>query len=78
MVYDQYKDKQNVYKWKHGVPTDDYKNINERNIDIFIFRDLESWLVSMYFNPYHLQHSPRKVSFDEFLISNNIHQKIHA
>jgi len=40
--------------WKHGVPNKRFKMVDERVIDIFIFRDLESWLVSMFHNPYEL------------------------
>ena len=38
------------YHWKHGAPTDLIQPV----IDIFIFRRLEEWLVSMSKNPYHL------------------------
>lgn len=56
-----------VYHWKHGVPTNDYKNLNETVVDLFIFRDLNDWLISSYNNPYHL--TPHK-SFDSFLKSS--------
>ena len=29
--------------WKHGVPSNTIKTINDRVIDIFIFRNLEEW-----------------------------------
>jgi hypothetical protein len=38
------------YHWKHGAPTD----LIQPAIDIFVFRRLEEWLVSMSKNPYHL------------------------
>ena len=53
---------QNTY-WKHGVPPP--KNFNERVVEIFIFRDLLSWLVSMYHTPYHLK---KKDTFEQFLL----------
>jgi hypothetical protein len=43
------------YYWKHGVPDETIKNKDERVIDIFIFRSLNSWLVSFWKNPYHLK-----------------------
>ena len=43
------------YYWKHGIPDETIKNKNERVIDIFIFRNLNSWLVSFWKNPYHLK-----------------------
>lgn len=52
------------YHWKHGVPSNDYKIINNRVIDVFIFRELNSWLVSMFHNVYHLQ---KKDNFNDFL-----------
>lgn len=42
------------YHWKHGVPTPDYKLLDDRVVDIFIFRKLEEWLVSTWKQPYHL------------------------
>jgi len=54
-----------MYYWKHGVPTPYFKTLDERVIDIFIFRDLESWLVSMFHNPYEL--STNFGNFEQFL-----------
>jgi len=48
------------YHWKHSAPTDLIQHV----IDIFVFRRLEDWLVSMSKNPYHLV--PFK-EFDKFL-----------
>lgn len=42
------------YYWKHGVPHNSIKNKDELVVDIFIFRDLEKWLISSWKNPYHL------------------------
>lgn len=48
-----------IRNWKHGVPMDRYKqldttSVDPKVVDIFIFRELESWLVSMFKNPYEL------------------------
>ena len=44
------------YYWKHGVPDNTVKNYieNKTVVDIFVFRNLNDWLVSMIYNPYHL------------------------
>jgi hypothetical protein len=44
-----------VYHWKHAIPRPDVKTLDTRVVDLFIFRNLEDWLVSMYKNPYHLK-----------------------
>ena len=49
--------------WKHGVPKYN-KQLDDRVIDIFIFRNLDDWLVSMFKNPYHLE---KKKNFRKFL-----------
>ncbi len=56
-----------VFNWKHGIPIDNYKNNINNNIivDIFIFRELNSWLISMYNNPYHIDMTNK--SFKDFL-----------
>jgi hypothetical protein len=43
------------YHWIHGTPHTDIKLLDNKVIDIFIFRKLEDWLVSMYYNSYHLE-----------------------
>ncbi len=53
-----------VYNWKHGVPSSDYKKLNEKVVDLFLFRNLNDWLISMYKNPYHLT---KHNSFNDFL-----------
>ena len=62
-----------VYHWKHGVPSVDYKKLDKNVVDIFIFRNLEDWLVSFSKNPYHLK---KHNNFNDFLklpqISNDI------
>jgi len=44
-----------VYEWKHGVPSNTYKELDEKVVDLFIFRNLDDWLVSMFKNPYELK-----------------------
>jgi hypothetical protein len=53
-----------MYYWKHGVPDNTYRKRHRRVADIFIFRRLNSWLVSMFYSPYEMF---RKGSFDSFL-----------
>ena len=51
--------------WPHGSPDPRVKQIDDCVVDIFIFRRLEPWLVSMFKNPYELR---RFHQFNEFLI----------
>lgn len=55
-----------VYHWKHGVPSPDHKKLDEKVVDLFIFRDLDDWLVSFWKTPYHLN---KVNNFNDFLIS---------
>ena len=66
---------QMVYNWKHGAPSDDYKKLNEKVIDLFIFRNLEDWLVSFSFNNYHIK--PSK-NFKDFLLLKKIPKKSNS
>ena len=52
--------------WKHRIPNKKQKDIDERVIDIFIFRELNSWLQATHFRPYHLK---RYYNFEEFLVN---------
>ncbi len=53
--------------WKHGIPNNDYKKeLSMRVVDIFIFRELNPWLISMNKNPYDLL---RIKNFNDFLTS---------
>lgn len=54
-VYEQSIDGNICYHWKHGIPRKDYKLLDDKVIDVFIFRSLNEWLVSMYYNPYHIE-----------------------
>ena len=64
-VYSQkIRRKKIVYHWKHGIPSDDYKRIDEKVVDIFIFRNLEDWLISFSQNIYHLE---KYNNFKDFL-----------
>ena len=41
--------------WKHGFPRIELFNKLDSTLFIFIIRDLDTWIKSMYFNPYHYQ-----------------------
>ena len=56
-----------VYNWKHGIPSKDNKELDEKVIDLFIFRNLDSWLISMFKNPYELEESKFNNDFKLFL-----------
>jgi hypothetical protein len=40
--------------WRHGYPSKKTKLIAGKVINIFIIRDLDDWLISMYHTPYYL------------------------
>jgi hypothetical protein len=63
-TYVHRRKKNTIYHWKHGVPSDDYKKLDETVVDLFIFRNLEDWLVSCLHNVYHLH---KYDSFKKFL-----------
>jgi hypothetical protein len=64
---------ENFFHWKHSIPKPDIKNVDDKVVDLFIFRNLDDWLVSMYKNPYNLI---RSNTVEEFLTkkqrSNNL------
>ena len=66
---DQKINKNIVYYWKHGIPTNDYKELDEKVVDLFIFRNLEEWLISFSNNNYHLT---RHNNFKDFLTLQQI------
>lgn len=41
--------------WKHGFPHIEYFPQLDKTLFIFIIRDLDSWIMSMYNNPYHFK-----------------------
>ena len=53
--------------WKHGVPDDGCKKLDEKVVDLFIFRDLSTWLTSMFKNPYDLNVKKFNQDFNLFL-----------
>lgn len=59
------------YYWKHGIPCNSIKKYfnQEKIIDIFIFRNLDDWLISMYNNQYHLKYID---DFENFLITKQM------
>ena len=63
-TYVQHREGNIIYHWKHGVPCEDYKKLNEKVVDLFIFRNLEDWLVSFSNEPYHLK---KHTKFEDFL-----------
>jgi hypothetical protein len=54
-VYDQELKNKICYYWKHGIPDPAVKKLSNRVVDIFIFRNINSWLKSTWKNPYHLK-----------------------
>jgi hypothetical protein len=58
-----------VYHWKHGVPSVDYKKLDEKVIDLFIFRNLEDWLISCSISPHHQK---KHNNFKDFLTLQQI------
>lgn len=48
--------------WKHGFPEKRHKKLSchTRGIHLIMLRDLDEWLISMFYNPYHL------FKYDEF------------
>ncbi len=64
-VFEHVKKNGIMYNWKHGVPQDDAKYLNSKVVDIFVFRELHSWVCSMYHNNYHLEDMN---SFEDFIL----------
>ena len=56
-----------ISHWKHGVPNNNYKKLDEKVVDLFIFRNLDAWLISMFKNPYELNKSVFNNDFNLFL-----------
>ena len=49
--FQEYYHDNRCYYWKHGI---DFEKRTASQIDIFIVRNLEDWLISMFYKPYHL------------------------
>lgn len=64
-VYGEKYIKNVCHFWKHRIPNNKQKEIDERVIDIFIFRELNSWLQATHFRPYHLN---RYDDLEDFLV----------
>ena len=58
-----------VHHWKHGIPSEDYKELDEKVVDLFLFRNLEDWLISFSKNHYHLK---KHNNFKDFLTLQQI------
>lgn len=41
--------------WKHGIPNPKLKEVYPGIVEVFIIRELDSWLLSMFKTPYHLK-----------------------
>ena len=63
-TYVQKIEKNKVYHWKHGVPSKDYKDLDKQVVDLFIFRNLDDWLISFSKNHQHLK---KHNNFKDFL-----------
>lgn len=57
----------NKLGWKHGIPYSS-KIDKQKTLILFVVRNLEEWLNSMYFRPYHLK---RKKDFIQFITTKN-------
>jgi len=65
-VFDGFKSGAICSMWKHGFASNYLKKLNIYGcVNIFIFRNIEDWLISMFFNPYHLYYQE---DFNEFLV----------
>ena len=73
-TYAQKHEENIVYHWKHGVPSEDYKKLDEMVVDLFIFRNLEDWLISFSQNTYHLK---KYNNFKDFLTLPQIPDNIN-
>ena len=58
-----------ISHWAHGIPDQQTKELDDKVVDIFVFRKLEPWLISMFKNPYEL--IPFE-NFHQFLLSSQI------
>lgn len=56
-----------IHGWKHSIPSYNFKQNNKDVVDFIIFRDLNSWLVSMFKTPYHLCYDCPEKDFNRFL-----------
>lgn len=54
-------------EWKHGLPNVDLKKKHKTLVDIVIFREINSWLVSMYKNPQINMFKVKSNNFKDFL-----------
>jgi len=64
-AFEQKQENNIVSFWKHGAPDNEIKKLYPKIVDIFIVRDLNKWLVSMFYNPYSLT---RVFNFKHFLL----------
>ena len=62
-VYSQKTIGTTTYDWKHDIPNSNIKKKDSLVIDFFIVRNLNDWLISMYYNPYHMRRHPKVENF---------------
>lgn len=47
-----------IFFWKHDVPQDNIKHLDDKVVNIIIFRNLDEWLISTYNNPWFMEREP--------------------
>jgi hypothetical protein len=62
--------------WKHGFPDISLDNIDTNLVNIYIFRNLRKWLVSMYHNPYCLDFKDKNRTFEYFITQKHFLEKV--
>lgn len=64
--------------WKHGFASKYLKKLNDHGcVNIFIFRNIEEWLISMFFHPYHLYYNINE-DFNEFIVREQYSDAHHG
>jgi len=66
------------YFWKHGFPDISLENIDTDIVNIFIFRNLRKWLVSMYHNPYCLDFENKNRTFEYFITQKHFLENLNG
>ena len=77
-IYDNvHVNKREIYAWKHSVPCYQFKNNLPYVVDFIIFRELNSWLISMFKNPYHLSYDAPEKNFERFITKVQKSETLH-
>ena len=66
-VYIESGDYKSKLGWKHGLPNQQKIDVNNTLV-VCIIRDLDTWMNSMYYSPYHLI---KKKNFSDFITQEN-------